>query len=557
MLLKTPAPLLGHLRRASRRFGMRRLPPGGLRWLACFGVIATVLVVRNAYVFTTKIYEDSDFAADSIAVLQAKHFQLLTGNYSRLGFYHPGPALLYVMAWGEWLFRDVAHLVPTPWNGQLLGILLLNAALLATALSVFARDGGTVVAMACLCTVVAFIVLHPLSVNSNWMPYAYFAPTLLLLVSGAAVAAGRTRTVPLLSLAAGLCIHGDAAFLLFAPVIVLAALTGLFAPHWRHPGVVFRASPRHWFAGLAIALLMALPIVLNTIINWPGELPLYLAYARQASQSLHHTVGVGIGYLLRFWWPGGPVRGEHPPEQRIAAAGGILLTLLALGLARACPHPGQRRFLRWTLVMAVVMSVLFAYYAWRDIDEIFSAYEGYFYWSVPLLVLLAAAAGAAARIPPSAGRVVIPALTAMTAAAAIAASVVPLPPDDPWGPGQYFGDPGMPHDVAVLAEASRGRPIVIDFDRPAWYDAVGVIAYADRNGLRACITQKYWEVLFRAQSMCTQSEIRDGTHFEFIGNGVRPLPPGRPLVVMPSSFVFPEQRLNPPRNASPMGAAMS
>jgi hypothetical protein len=538
MLVTERAQLTGHLRQARRVLGLHHLSPRTLSWLTCFTVIGTVLVAHNAYLFTVKIYEDSDFAADTIAVLQAKHFQLLTGNYSRLGFYHPGPAFLYVEAWGEWLFHDVMHVVPTPWNGQLLAILLLNAALLATAISVFARYGGTAVAVACLGTVLAFTVLHPLTVNSNWMPYVYFSPALLLLVSAAAVAAGRTTSVPLLCLAAGLCIHGHAEFLFFAPIVTATALAGLFASHWRDPRALFRASRRHWLGGLAITLVLALPIVVNTIINWPGELPKYFTYGTRASQALHHTTAVAVGYTLRFWWPGGPERGAHLPEEVVAGAGGFLVTLLVFGLAMRCRHPGQRRFLLWSLALAMLMTVLFTYYAWRGIDEIFTAYEGYFYWSVPLLLLLAGAAAAVGQIQSAGGRFVIPVLAIMTASAAVAASVVPLRAE-PYGPGQYFGDPGIPHDVAVLAAASRGRPIVLDVSQPGWTDAVGVIVYADRIGVRACVSEPSWTILFRAQSICTLAELRHGKAFAFVAKAGRPRPPSHPLFAMPSSMVFP------------------
>jgi hypothetical protein len=525
----------GHPRLVRRVFGPHRLPSRALSWLACFTVIGTVLVAHNAYLFTTRIYEDSDFAADTIAVLQAKHFQLLTGNYSRLGFYHPGPAFLYIQAWGEWLFHDVTHLVPTPWNGQLLAILLLNAALLATAISVFSRYGGTAVAVACLGTVLAFAVAHPLAVNSSWMPYVYFSPTLLFLVSAAAVAAGRTTSVPLLCLAAGLCVNGHAEF--FAPIVTATALAGLFARRWRDPRAVFRQRRRHWLGGLAITLVLALPIVVNTIINWPGELPKYFAYGTQDSRTLHHTTAVAVGYTLRFWWPGEPQRGAHWPEEAVAAVGGLLATLLVFGLAMGCRHPGQRRILLWSLAMVALMTAAFTYYAWHGVDEIYTAYEGYFYWSVPLLLLLAGTAGAVGRIQSAGGRFVIPVLAAMTAAAAIAASVVPLRAE-PYGPGQYFGDPGIPHDVATLVAASRGRPIVLDVSPSAWHDAVGVIAYADRTGVRACVSEPGWAILFRAQSICTLAELRDGTAFAFTGNAERPRPSGRPLFVMSSSMIF-------------------
>jgi hypothetical protein len=537
VLITQRTPLLDRVRQARRHFGPRRVPPGAMRWLACFTAISTVLLVRNAYLFTAKVYEDSDFAANTIAVLQAKHFQLLTGNYSRLGFYHPGPAFLYVEAWGEWLFHDVTHLVPTPWNGQLLAILLLNAALLATAVSAFARDGGTVVATACLGTVLAFTVLHPLTVNSSWFPYVYFAPTLLLLVSAAAVAAGRTASVPLLCFAAGLCIHGHAEFLFFAPIMVLAALAGLFAPHWRNPQLLFRASRRHWLAALAITLVMALPIAVNTIVNWPGQLPKYFDYGVQANGNLHHTAGIAVGYTLRFWWPGGPERGGHPPEEMVAAIGGFLVALLVLWLVMSCRHLGQRRFLLWALAMVALITVLFTYYAWRAIDGISVAYEGYFYWAAPLLLLLVGSAALAPQIQLAARRLVVPLLTAGLAVAAVAASVVPLRAE-PDGPGQYFGDPGIPHDVAVMAALSRGRPVVLDVSQVGWGDAIGVIAYADRISLRACVSEPSWTIQFRAQSICTPAELRDGTTFAFVGNQQQPHPTSRPLFAMLSSEVF-------------------
>lgn len=538
MLVTERARLAAHLRGARQAFGPRRLPPRVLSWLACFLVIGTVLVARNAYLFTTRIYEDSDFAANTIAVLQAKHFQLLTGNYSRLGFYHPGPAFLYVEAWGEWLFHDVMHLVPTPWNGQLLAVLLLNAALMATTIAVFARDGGTAVAVAGLGTVLAFTVLHPLTLNSNWMPYVYFAPALLLLASAAAVASGRASSVPLLCLAVGLCANGHAEFLFFAPIVAVTALAGLFARNRRNPLALLRASRRHWLGGLAIILVLALPTALNTVINWPGELPRYLAYSTRASQTLQHSATVAVTYPLRFWWPGEPARAVHTPELAVAAVGGLLVPLLAFGLAARCRHPGQRRFLLWSVAFALLDTVLFMYYSWRGIDEIFAAYEGYFYWSVPLLLLLVGAAAAVERIQSAWRQFSIPVLAALTVAAAVAASLVPLRAE-PYGPGQYVGDPGIPHDVAVLKGASGGRTIVLNVSQPAWGDAVGVIAYADRIGTRACVSEPNWTNLFRAQSICTPAELREGMAFAFTGNTGVPRPPGHPLLVMPSSLVYP------------------
>jgi hypothetical protein len=137
---------------------------------------------------------------------------------------------------------------------------------------------------------------------------------------------------------------------------------------------------------------------------------------------------------------------------------------------------------------------------------------------------------------------------ALIAAAAVAANVVPLRPE-PDGPGQYFGDPGIPHDVAVMAGLSRGHPDVLDVNQAGWGDAIGVIAYADRIALRACVSEPSWTIQFRAQSICTPAELHDGTTFAFIGNQQQPRPPGRPLFAMLSSEVF---RVGP---ANPLSAA--
>ena len=87
----------------------------------------TVLLVRNAFLFTSTEYEDADMGANSILIEQARRFTLLVGNYSRVGFNHPGPAFLYVESWGESIFWALLRVVPTPWNGQLIGLYLLNA----------------------------------------------------------------------------------------------------------------------------------------------------------------------------------------------------------------------------------------------------------------------------------------------------------------------------------------------------------------------------------------------------------------------------------------------
>ncbi len=67
-------------------------------------------------------------------------FQRLHGQYSRWGFSHPGPGWFYAMAAGEAIFHDQLRATPTPWNAQLLVVLLVNSAFLAAAIGIVARE---------------------------------------------------------------------------------------------------------------------------------------------------------------------------------------------------------------------------------------------------------------------------------------------------------------------------------------------------------------------------------------------------------------------------------
>jgi hypothetical protein len=202
--------------------------------LGTFVAVACLLLVRSRFLFTTRLYESADPADNSILVAQASRFTLLHGNYSREGFFHPGPAYLYLMAAGQWLFHDVTHLVPTGWNGQLIAILLLNSALLAAlAWIVGGWAGSAWAAAAAAATALGYaavlsldvpVSLNPQILASNWMPDVYVPTFLVFLVAGASVAAGRTAHLWLLAATGWLLIHGHAAFLFFVPV-VLAALS--------------------------------------------------------------------------------------------------------------------------------------------------------------------------------------------------------------------------------------------------------------------------------------------------------------------------------------------
>ena len=173
------------------------LPPRSILASSLVGLLATVVMcVRDHAVFATPIHEDSDYAANSILVTQAVHFQLLVGNYSREGFNHPGPAFLYIQSFGQDLFYSLLHIVPYQYNGQLLAVFVLSGAMIALTMMVLCRRYGSwLIALAGLGAV---LLLTGTSVEwaSAWMPYVYVAPFLFAVVAGASVATGALEDLP-------------------------------------------------------------------------------------------------------------------------------------------------------------------------------------------------------------------------------------------------------------------------------------------------------------------------------------------------------------------------
>ncbi|HCT81202.1 MAG TPA: hypothetical protein DGT23_32465, partial [Micromonosporaceae bacterium] len=270
-------------------------------WSAVFTALFGMLVFRNRFVFGTPIHELGDSGANSIIIAQAKHFELLVGNYSRQGFSHPGPAYFYVQALGEWLFHDLLGLVPTPWNGQILAIYALNAALLATVTLIIGRwTESWFTAITCLLAVLALISLEPKILTDAWMPFVYVPSFLLLLVAAASVAAGRSADLWALALAGGLLVHGHASFLLFVPLIAAVAAIWLVRKHG--------FDRRAWAIAFGVLAVFLAPIVINTIVHWPGEFAKYFGYG-SSSGAGSKSVGGSLAYVFWYWWPGIPLLG--------------------------------------------------------------------------------------------------------------------------------------------------------------------------------------------------------------------------------------------------------
>jgi hypothetical protein len=474
----------------------RRQPTAGMVFGSCFGVLLALLLVRNTGVFTLHVAERGDWAANSIIVEQAKHFDLLVGNYSRVGFSHPGPAYFYVCALGEWLGYDVLGVLPSPYNGQWLATLVLNAALVAAALTVlwtWARSWRALLWYAAV--TLAFVALHDQVFSSTWMPFVYIAPFLLFLTASASVAAGRTAHLWLFTLSGGLLVHGHAEFLLlFVPAIAVASLAVLLYGRRRRAGDPFVVW--HWLAGAGVVAAFLLPMVLNLGLHWPGEFHKYLTYGNHHTST--HSLAADLRYTAFFWFP-------QPVIGLVLVLAGFAAAVV---MARRQPDPHLRRFLITGLGVVVLAGLLFLGYIVKGIDQL-QSYIGYFFWAAPLLFLLLLATAAEAwwrhRQTTRIAKRVATALPIAAAAAALAfAAVAPAVPSRPEGLPQVTGV------IRALASYSAGRPAVLTLDHDAWPQMTALLLAGERTGQRVCVRDRSWKFMVTDQLVCTRQDLADG-----------------------------------------------
>lgn len=256
-------------------------------WLLVAVLFAAIVLNNSALVFRSRQYETDDYAADSLQIIKAKHFRETLGQYSRYGFHHPGPAFLYVFAVGEFLFFDATHLVPAPFNGQLIALYLLSAFFFSTAVAIAARRlrAGR---FWFVCFALLFAAWHfgavgkfydfvpgPPGLFCLWPPCLLTFPFLCFLVAAASVASGETRDLVLMTFAGCFLVHGHISMPLFVlPLSVLAYVALIRQTRRSQPNRArwpWRNAPRqHWLGGAVIALFL-LPILVNLVVAHPNN----------------------------------------------------------------------------------------------------------------------------------------------------------------------------------------------------------------------------------------------------------------------------------------------
>jgi hypothetical protein len=512
-------------------------------------VVFIALVLNSSQtLFRTPLYETDDYAADSLQVLKAKQFRETLGNYCRFGFHHPGPAFFYVFGWGEMLLHDVTHIVPTPFNGQLIALYALSAFFFGATLALVAARagpaGGWFLGLALLFAawhfgaVGKFLEFIPgnLGLLVPWMPCFIVLPFLCFLVAGASVASGGGKDLPLMVLAACFLVHGHVGMPLQVVPLTLVAYGAFWLDARRigqRPWSLFRRE--HWLSAAIIALFLA-PLVINFFTTHPSNLALIVEHLR-TSYGERKGLLRSLVYFLHFGsYAAYPSQQEIPALETFDAAGmcsffllhwrayalwlGSILVLVATTrtkVARDSERPAIREFRhRMFLILAVALGLSLV---WGSIQEgpmfYYNALFNFgIYYAWLLVVALSAAVWIESRLSgwPARTRIIgLIALIFLAAGAFIRER-------------RHFRATPDPNENRFFAAAVEralvldpGQPKFLNFDWQGGGQTTRVALYLERKGVRWWVRED-WPLLFGEERI-----IRDGK-------------PGQPVPNPESSF---------------------
>ncbi|HLH02236.1 MAG TPA: hypothetical protein VKX25_05670 [Bryobacteraceae bacterium] len=480
--------------------------------LLASAAFCVLLLLVNWQLFTTPLIENGDHAANAIQVQNAEHFRELLGNYSRWHFHHPGPFFFYLFAAGELVFYKLLHVVPAPLNGEYLAQLLFNVGCLFASIFICQKNvkarlfPALSVAASALFLYVVYAAIPYSAMIPIWPPYMSIFSFLLLAVAAASVGAGNWEHLPWMALAGMMMIHAHVAQFFFAPILWLASLVCLVL-HERREGdlvaVIRRERKRIIIAG-AIVLLFLLPIALDYFFDHPNNLHQIRAYLRE-HHGYRNTARITFLYVASFFTffrtpeialanPSATLAEIANPQLYVSAYWSIYFFL---ALFAVVSYFGRLRqlplFLRLIFSEAVLILLLFTYWSSKITGGMFN-FNGFFFFSVQLLVLFALCAIVAYRIGIMPDR-----RTQIALASACAAPVLLISSLDI----RFPSDPNV-LPIVALVKANHPKQVAIVQSNESWPTAAGIASYLERSGIDFCV-EPDWEFTFGRSHVCTNA----------------------------------------------------
>lgn len=482
-----------------------------------FVFISLVLIGAGWHMIRAAGNEVGDFAANSLLIQDAKHLRLVYGHYSRIGFNHPGPAILYVQAAGELLFYDWLHLVPAPLGGQIIASLMYNAAWMALIFAIVRRMAGAAQALLFLAVLVLVaLCIDPGNVNGIWFPHMYFFPYAAMLLAIGPLAYGRTDTLKALAVSTGFLLNGHASFIPMLAVILVLMLAAnwmmtrtdrsrrVVSADWR------RAHRRPLLEAIGILVLFLVPLMIATVKDFPGPLHDYVHYGRGNKGNPWPDA---LQFVLTFWGTGKML--VHGLVLALAVA---VLLLSARPAAPAGAGAAQDDFLRGARglgIAFVASTVSVLYYAKSGIDNLAQFYVALFYYTVPAMCAALVALFICRAVPGDNRRRL-----------AVVATLIMLFSSWKW----LRREPGYSYQynysgVVALYDRLHALPgqgrIVLDLDQGTpeswgviWGNVLGLQAYARRRHDDLVCINENWNISNTRAAMCRPDELASARRFK-------------------------------------------
>jgi hypothetical protein len=475
-------------------------------------VFLVVLLVINHSLFTTPIYEYTDFAANALQVERAKHFRELLGNYSRWGFHHPGPAFFYLYASGEKVLHDWLHLVPAEMNAHILCIILLNTAFLFGTIAIVSKHCRSRLFPPAAVAVSLFFIyvvnrsIPGSAVLSIWPPHAIMFCFLFFLACCAAVATGAVKRLPWLVFSGLLLIHGHVAQPLFVGTLGVCALATLWWKFGRAIGMreLIRRSRTQLFVSVALIVVFAFPVLLDIALHKDNNVRAVLHHA-----SLHpgfqQPWGKSLKYECSFlaFIPDPEVVLQSPSARLISRGASrpyvivywCIAGLLFLAALELCLRSREKlpAFFSYSIFEVVLVSVLFYYWTLKMTGALFN-FNGYFFFSIQLFGLFVLLTFILDRLP----------LNSRPAVATAACVLLPLAMFA--APKAYTNTEKGEVETDRLVKhlpPNDGTVYHLTFDQADWMIEAGVASRMKHAHEPFCVDD-LWGFIFGRDSLCRQ-----------------------------------------------------
>jgi hypothetical protein len=319
------------------------------------GIVALLVVVGGDY------HPVHDLAQIELRIRDVGHHEVLLGPYSRDGWYHPGPAMFYLLALPY-------RLTGSSSAGMDAGALLINGAAVAGMALVARRRGGTpLCVITLLCCGLLVRSLGPDFLRDPWNPSLPVLSFGLVLFLSWAMTCGEIWALPVGTAVASFVVQTHIGYLTLAFPLLAWGVAWLLVLAVRRPGEVDRRR----LAGatlltVGVAGVLWAPPVIQQITTEPGNFGEAFEYFRLTDDRAHTLADgwrvLAAQFTLPPEWITGnralTITGEPTALYRAAPVPLLLVALLAAAVVLWRRGPSDARRLVLTLALALGLGLL-------------------------------------------------------------------------------------------------------------------------------------------------------------------------------------------------------